>query len=183
MAQARHVFDKTRIRAKISLPDFFSSKEEPGAIVMAIPGSLSTAKMPRIILLEDERTLAQLFDFLIHEWFRKVALLKFESGDRAWQELSRHKPDLLIVDLGQPGVDGRKMLNRLAEVHASFPILLTAETFSDHLRVFVDHGLKLGFLLKPFGIQQFWDALNQLVGPSDIPERKTRLKNVFEFRH
>jgi CheY-like chemotaxis protein len=141
------------------------------------------ARTPRIFLLEEEKLLSQLYDFLIHEWFRKVALFKFASGDRAWQELSRHKPDLLIMDCSQPGIDVRKMLDKLAEVHATFPILLTAESFTSQVKDFIDRGLKVGLLRKPFGIQEFWDALNELVGPSDIPERHTRLNNLFEFRH
>jgi DNA-binding response OmpR family regulator len=157
--------------------------ERPSKCRMADSGSVSAKKVPRIILLEDEMPLSKLFEFLIREWFTKVALLKFKSSEKAWLELSHHAPDLLIMDWGQPGINGRQMLDKLADVHANFPILLTADTFGEHLKILVKHGLKLGYLPKPFGIQEFWDALNQLVGPSDVPERKKRAETVFDYRH
>jgi len=145
---------------------------------------LSPAKItPRIVILEDEKLLVQLFEFCLHEWFAKFELLKFRSGDSAWEELSRTKPSLLIMDSAHPGLSGSDILARLAASQAGFPILLTSEFFEEHLQIFVDHGLKLGYLPKPFSIQEFWDALHKLVGPSDFPERHVRLKRIFEWRH
>ena len=141
---------------------------------------VSLKKTPRIVLVEDERVLSRLLEECIHEWYVKVDLLKFESGDEAWKELSLKAPDLLILDWSHPGLTGHEILQRLALNLARFPILLTSEYFAEHLQWFCDHGLRLGFLPKPFGIREFWAALNQLLGRSDHPEMQALVKTVVE---
>jgi len=133
--------------------------------------SKTAPKKPRIILLEDEPLLIKLFEFCIAEWFKETELLKFRNGDDAWQELSRKEPDLLIMDGTHPGLGGLNIMNRLTEKKAECPILLTSDFFEEYLESYTKHGLKTFFLPKPFGVKQFWNALNQLVGPSDLPER------------
>ena len=141
---------------------------------------LPERKTPRIVLLEDEGALSRLFEHCLHEWFEKIELVKFESGDEAWKEMSRQTPDLLILDWAHPGLTGHEILQKLALDQAKFPILLTSEFFEKHLQLFSDHGLRFGFLPKPFTIREFWAALNQLVGSSDHPELQALLKTEVE---
>ena len=131
---------------------------------------LSDSKMPRIILLEDEPDVSHLFEVCLRDWFAEVDIVKFEDGAKAWKEMTREAPDLLILDWAHPGLTGHELLKRLAAARARFPILLTSEYFERHVQLFMDRGLRLGFLPKPFGIQEFWAAINQLVGPSDRTE-------------
>lgn len=139
-------------------------------------------KKVRIILLEDEKLLANLFEFCIQEWFKHFELLKFRSGDDTWEELSRTDPDLLIMDAEHPGLPGSEIMEKLAEQKAQFGILLTSDFFVEHLEMYAGHGLKTAFLPKPFGIQQFWDALEMLAGPSDVPGRHKRMEHLFDLR-
>ncbi|MGA2246165.1 MAG: response regulator [Verrucomicrobiota bacterium] len=139
-------------------------------------GELSASKTPRIVLLEYEGVLSQLFEDLIHDWFEKVDLVKFENGVEALKELARDEPDLLILDWVNPGSTGYGILKLLALDQAKFPILLTSEFFDRNMRLASDHGLKFGFLPKPFEIKDFWAVLNELVGPSDRPELQAIVK-------
>ncbi len=144
--------------------------------------STPAPKKIRIVLLEDEKLLANLFEFCIQEWFKNFELLKFRSGDGTWQELSRTEPDLLIMDAEHPGLKGNEIMEKLAAQKARFGILLTSDYFLENLETYRKHGLKVHFLPKPFGIQQYWDALGMLVGPSDFPERHKRMEHLFELR-
>lgn len=144
--------------------------------------SLPTTTTKRIILLEDNKELSSLFEFCINEWFKNASLLSVGNDAEALAEMARKQPDLLVLDWNHPDFTGHEILEKLAESHITCPILLISEFFEAHLKMFVDHGLKIGYLPKPFGIQEFWDALNQLVGPSDYPARQIRIKELFEFR-
>ena len=137
---------------------------------------LPARKIPRVVLLEDERVLSSLIEHCLQDWFERIDLVKFGSGDEAWLELTRSKPDLLILDWKHPGLTGHEILQRLAVDQARVPILLTSEFFEEHLQLFSDRGLKLGFLPKPFHIREFWAALNELVGPSDYPQMQALVK-------
>ncbi len=137
-------------------------------------------KIPRIVLLEDEKALSRLFEECLHDWFEKIEVVALENGEETWKELARAAPDLLILDWSHPGLTGHEIVRQLALSQAKFPILLTSEFFQDNLHLFTDRGLKLGFLPKPFGVREFWAALNQLVGPSDRPEMQALVKTVVE---
>src|ERR1017187_4777883 len=138
--------------------------------------TLPPRKIPRIVLLEDDRSFSSLLKHCLHEWFEKIELVRFAGGDQAWLELSLAKPDLLILDWKHPGLTGHEMLELLAVDQARFPILLTSELFDQHFQLFSDQGLKLKFLPKPFHIWEFWAALNELVGPSDFPKMQALVK-------
>jgi DNA-binding response OmpR family regulator len=132
--------------------------------------ALATRKIPRIVFLEDERSLCRLIEHCLQDWFEKIELVEFGSGDEAWQELTRNKPDLLIMDWKHPGLTGHEVLKLLALDQATFPVLLTSEFFEEHLQLFSDQGLTLRYLPKPFHIREFWAAVNELIGPSDYPD-------------
>ena len=143
--------------------------ERVDAIYMNKP-ELSKPKLLRVALLEDQRVLARLIEHCLRDWFKKIELVKFENGDEAWQELSQTQPDLLILDWKHPGLTGGEIVQKLALLPATFPLVLTSDLFEEHVQQFSEQGLVFRFLPKPFHILEFWAVLNDLVGPSDYPE-------------
>lgn len=133
------------------------------------------AKGPRFLLLEDEPLLAELFEMCIRDWFKDPEILKFANGDEALRSLEQSGPDMLIMDWTHPGLNGQELLERLSKRQPRFVILLTSGMFSTELRPAASRDLKVGFLPKPFGVLQFWHALNEFIGPSDFPERQEQL--------
>ena len=131
----------------------------------------------KIHLLGEEWCGASLFEHCLQDWFAKIQLVVFENGDEAWQELTRNKPDLLIMDWKHPGLTGHEVLKLLALDQATFPVLLTSEFFEEHLQLFSDQGLTLRYLPKPFHIRELWAALNELVGPSDYPDMQALVES------
>ena len=103
----------------------------------------------RILLVDDERNLNQLI----------ATNLKFEgyetesaySGIEAIDKLGRFSPDLVVLDVMMPGMDGFEVLEHLRHVSSIPVILLTAKNrVDDRIR-----GLSLGaddYLGKPFAI-------------------------------
>lgn len=134
--------------------------------------SLPEAKRPTIFILDDEPQLARLLEMGVHDWFKNPEVVVFADGNAAWHELSRRSPDMFIMDWSHPGMDGHALLEKLTVKPAGFVILLTSELFAEQFGELTGKGLKIGYLPKPFGIQQFWRALNDFVGPSDFPNRQ-----------
>lgn len=127
------------------------------------------------MILEDERQLIDLFEMSIQDWFQEPEIASFVNGNAAWEELNRKEPDLLIMDCSHPGLSGIEIMEQLASRPTKCVILLTSELFEGSLADVVSRGLKVAYLPKPFGIVQFWRMLNELVGPSDFPERRALL--------
>lgn len=125
-------------------------------------------RKPRIVLVEDEKLLLELWEYFIRSWFREAEVLPFENGDVAWQELSRRQPDLLITDLYHPGLDGGTIISKLAAQQVKFPVLFTTAEL-DFFQDYTALGIKVVWLPKPFALEEFWRVLNELVGPCDFP--------------
>jgi len=131
----------------------------------------SRPKKLRIVLVDDEKYMLQLLETYIQSWFDDVDLLQFQNGDDAWREMSETEPDLLITDWRHPGLDGGELLRKLAGKHVRTPVLMISAHDNDCIQEFLASGMKIVFLQKPFGVAQFWQALDGLIGPCDHPPR------------
>jgi two-component system, OmpR family, alkaline phosphatase synthesis response regulator PhoP len=103
--------------------------------------------MATILVVDDEPKIAQLArDYLEHAGF---SVLTAGDGTSALQAASTRQPDLVVLDLGLPGVDGLEVMRRIRTSGATPIVLLTArDTELDKLL-----GLELGaddYITKPF---------------------------------
>lgn len=109
--------------------------------------------MKRILIVDDDTTLlGTLKRGLSYDGF---AVETASSGEEAFRFAREHAPDMVILDVMMPGVDGLEVLNRLRAADPNLPILmLTArDAPADQVRA-----LGLGaddYVVKPFG----WDVL------------------------
>jgi two-component system, OmpR family, response regulator CpxR len=101
----------------------------------------------RLLLVDDDRTLAgMLGEYLDLQGFAVEAVT---SGEDALAVIANREPDLVVLDLGLPGIDGFETLARLRKDHAVPVIMLTARG-EDQDRI---AGLLAGaddYLPKPF---------------------------------
>jgi DNA-binding response OmpR family regulator len=103
--------------------------------------------MPTVLVVDDEPKIAQLArDYLEHAGF---AVLLAGDGNSAVQAASVRQPDLVVLDLGLPGIDGLEVMRRIRSAGSTPIVVLTArDTELDKLL-----GLELGaddYVTKPF---------------------------------
>jgi two-component system response regulator CpxR len=78
----------------------------------------------RLLLVDDDRALAaMLVEYLELQGFGVDAV---GSGELALEAVGRRTPDLVVLDVGLPGIDGFETLARLRRHHALPVIMLTA---------------------------------------------------------
>jgi DNA-binding response OmpR family regulator len=138
---------------------------------MSEAAAIPRAKKLRIVLVDDEWHMLQLLEIYLTEWFDEVELLRFQNGDRAWEELARVEADLLITDWRHPGLDGGELVRKLAGKKSNTPVLMVSASDTDCIQEIARLGVKITFLQKPFGVRDFWKVVNELVGPCDHPPR------------
>jgi DNA-binding response OmpR family regulator len=101
----------------------------------------------RILIVEDETSLAQiLVDYLKRDGFDATAVA---DGEEAMAELRRAPPDLLLLDLMLPGMDGLSILRELRKT-SSLPVILVTAKVEEIDRLI---GLELGaddYVCKPY---------------------------------
>ncbi|WP_372395040.1 response regulator transcription factor [Azospirillum sp. HJ39] len=87
-------------------------------------------------------------------------IVEAEDGDAALREIHRRVPDLLVLDLGLPGIDGLEVIRRLragdqaSPAIAALPIIVLSSRVDEAGKV---EALDLGaddYVTKPFGVDE-----------------------------
>ena len=103
--------------------------------------------MKTILVVEDEPQIARLVrDYLEHAGF---AVLMAGDGESALHHVRAVKPDLMVLDLGLPGMDGLDV-TRTVRSFSTMPIIVLTARADETDRVV---GLELGaddYMVKPF---------------------------------
>lgn len=106
-----------------------------------------TVAAPKILIVDDETRLRVLLhDYLVQEGFR---VLLADDGVQALNLIQDEQPDLIVLDLMLPGLDGLDVCRRLRTFSDAYVLMLTAKT-EEMDRVI---GLEVGaddYLTKPF---------------------------------
>ena len=104
-----------------------------------------------IVAIEDDETIRTLLQMLLRNaGFTSVRVA--ERGDTGFELVRRHKPDLVLLDLMLPGLDGLTICRRIRETPALAQtriLMLTAKSEDED----VVRGLELGaddYVTKPF---------------------------------
>jgi two-component system, OmpR family, alkaline phosphatase synthesis response regulator PhoP len=103
--------------------------------------------MPKILVIEDEHSIQDLVSAYLRPEGYEVYLAS--DGPSGLQAARTHLPDLIILDIMLPGMDGMELLARLRRESNVYVILLTAR--SDETDKIV--GLSVGaddYITKPF---------------------------------
>ena len=113
------------------------------------------ATPPRILVVEDETDIAQLIKHML-ERAGDASVDVVASGDAALKAVGEAPPDLLILDLNLPVVDGTEVcrLLRARPATASLPIIMLTARTGETDRV---SGLDLGaddYVTKPFSLRE-----------------------------
>lgn len=106
-----------------------------------------TDNLPRILVVDDERPIRR---FLNASLNGKYAINEAANGEEAIRAVTTERPDLVILDLGLPDVDGVEVTRRLRE-WTQVPIIIVSvrEQEADKIAA-LDAGAD-DYLTKPFG--------------------------------
>lgn len=133
----------------------------------------------RIALVEDEEGVRETMrTALAREGYR---VEPHSDGLAAWQSFERGLPDLAILDILLPGLDGRELCRRLRALSERLPILFVTSRDEEFDRVL---GLELGaddYLCKPFSIRELAARVKVLLRRAALaaePEEPEELLHV-----
>jgi two-component system response regulator ChvI len=122
-----------------------------------------------IAVVEDEPTIREAVCFALRrEGHRPEA---FADGLAAWEAFSRAMPDLVVLDIGLPRMDGLDLCRRLRERSAALPIIFVTSREEEFDRVL---GLEIGaddYLCKPFSMRELMARVKVLLRRSGLGER------------
>jgi len=89
--------------------------------------------MPKtVIVAEDEPFLSIIINVELKE--RGIQAIKARDGEQAIEEIDKQQPDLLLLDLRMPKVDGFGVLEHIAKKGYSFPVVVFSN-ISDQVEI------------------------------------------------
>ena len=101
-----------------------------------------------ILIVEDEHAVARGIQYALQQEGYEVAVAR--SGEEGLEIATRQAPDLVVLDVRLPGMDGFEVLRRLRAAGAKMPVLVLTARDDEVDKVI---GLELGaddYLTKPF---------------------------------
>ena len=106
----------------------------------------------QILLVEDDRPLATGLKKALQQ--QGFAVNDVETGKAALHVVDTETPDLVILDIGLPDIDGLSVLRTLRKKHPELPVLLlTARDSIDDKVAGLDSGAD-DYLAKPFDVTE-----------------------------
>ena len=81
----------------------------------AAPAGAGVAQRFRLLVVEDEPDLLNLFRVVIEGWALPIELATAANGFEALVKVGQMRPDLLVTDLNMPGMDGFRMIRSLRQ--------------------------------------------------------------------
>ncbi|MBO8164316.1 MAG: helix-turn-helix domain-containing protein [Brevibacillus sp.] len=135
----------------------------------------------KLIIADDEQIERDKLKLVIQRELPDVAVVaEAKNGRQAVQLGIQWQPDMMMVDIKMPGLDGLQVVRELSQSlpHTKF-VLISAYDYFDYAQEAVSLGVK-EYLLKPASKQQITETIQRLT--SEIEQERTRRREEAQLR-
>ena len=91
-----------------------------------------TGDLRRILIVDDDPRMARILSRMLHATGRQVEIVWAENGVEGLREMREQRPDLVLLDLVMPEMDGYNVLARMKEDPELCPVPVTIITAQAH---------------------------------------------------
>jgi two-component system chemotaxis response regulator CheB len=131
--------------------------------------------MPRVLIVDDSGLMRRILTSVVESIDRFEVAHQASSAEEAERKIELEPPDVILLDVNLPGMDGFAFLGRLRQRHRTPVILLSSQPYDEIVRV---RGSppdpSSAFIEKPDGISRTLDDFRRELG--------TRLASVADGR-
>lgn len=122
------------------------------------------AKQPLVLIVEDAVELAQISQITLSRLGLKT--MHAVNGQRALEMLAEQTPDLMLLDIGLPGMNGWEVLERikLDESAPEFPIIVLTAAGDPVNRLIgkLQERVKR-YIVKPYSVDELKQAVREIL--------------------
>jgi DNA-binding response OmpR family regulator len=127
----------------------------------------------KILVVDDAPDVIEAVTISFTLQWREVEVLGASDGEEALDKLGEEHPDLVLLDIAMPGMDGFETLRRIRELSDVPVIMLTAkDSVLDKVK-----GLELGaddYVTKPFDHLELLARVKAVLRRLDMPQPLSR---------
>jgi len=102
--------------------------------------------LPKVLIVEDEQALAELIQMNLR--FADYDSVWVSHGDEVVSSIQQENPDIILLDVMLPGIDGFTLMKKIEPLHIPVIFLTAKDSLTDKVT-----GLRLGaddYIVKPF---------------------------------
>jgi excisionase family DNA binding protein len=116
---------------------------------------------PLVLVVDDD---ARLREYMrVNLEIEGYAVREADSAEKALEAIEDQAPDLVLLDVVMPGVDGWQMLQKLQERHGSIPVIMFSGQVDERSAGEAEQRGARGFVGKPFDPQELLSRAKALV--------------------
>lgn len=146
--------------------------------------------LPRVLIIDDEPAIQRFLHIALADSFH---LIQAENGQQGLAAAVTKRPDLVLLDLGLPDMDGVEVIRRIREWSQVPIIVLSVREREDDKVQALDSGAD-DYLTKPFGVPELLARMRAGLRRSlqeapepvyavdglevDLPQRKVRVRGT-----
>jgi CheY-like chemotaxis protein/nitrogen-specific signal transduction histidine kinase len=138
-----------------------SSRTQMNMRTLRVSEHANGANMKTILVAEDEESNFELVRIVLQ---KRYHLVRARNGIQAVTKSEEEKPDLILMDIRMPEMDGLDATRIIKELNSNTPIIaLSAYAFEENIREAKAAGCD-DFLAKPFRVEDLIEIIKKYIG-------------------
>ena len=121
----------------------------------------------RVLLVEDDETVAAGIASLLE--LEGISVSVANSGSEAVRMVRVEVPDVVILDVGLPDIDGLAVYRAIAALHPRLPVIFSTGHADGSRLDALEPTSPVAFLLKPYDSAALLDAIRRVSSPPEAP--------------
>lgn len=132
----------------------------------------------KAIIVDDEPEARDIMANLLADFGDVEVLAKDESVDEAFRSISRHKPDLIFLDIDMPNKDGFQLIRKLKGIKLN-PAIIFVTAYNQFAISAIKHAA-FDYLLKPVDIDELKQSLQRYKEDVRAAATLSRIENLLQ---
>jgi two-component system nitrogen regulation response regulator NtrX len=145
-----------------------------------LPAKNKMAK-PRILVIDDESAIRDSLKMTLE--YEGYDLVTAATGQEGLALAEREAPDLVVLDIKMPGMDGLEVLDRLRGLNETLPVIVISGHGTIGTAVEATKKGAFDFIEKPFASERVLVSLRNAIDQRRLRDENKTLKKAAETRH
>jgi two-component system, OmpR family, response regulator ChvI len=130
-----------------------------------------------VAIVDDEENIRETISYSLKK--EGFTPLSFSDGQVAWEAFQKKLPDIAILDIIMPRVDGLELCRRIRSISETIPLIFLTSKDEEIDKII---GLQMGgddYLCKPFSMRELITRIKVIFRRIDLIKNETTSKNDF----
>src|SRR5947199_7527166 len=135
----------------------------------------------RILVIDDEAAIRESLRMTLE--YEGYEFIGAATGQEGLALVEREAPDLVLLDVKMPGMDGLEVLERLRNMNETLPVVVVSGHGTISTAVEATKKGAFDFIEKPFASERVLVSLRNALDSRQLRDENKSLKRAVEVRH